>query len=159
MPPPPVVDQFASVTATAVRLRELVQEFRPDILHAHSPVLDALAAFRVAKKHGLPVVYEVRSFWEDAALEQGTAVAKGPRHHTTRYLETRGLRRADAITAISEGLVGDIVAPGILSEKVTLIRNAVNTGAFSRPLRWSDALRLEFRRRSWRDGWRPEGRC
>ena len=65
----PVFDQLSVITATAARLRELVQDFRPDILHAHSPVLNAMAAFEVAADFGLPVVYEVRSFWEDAALE------------------------------------------------------------------------------------------
>ncbi len=113
------------------------------ILHAHSPVLNAMAAFRVAPNLGLPVVYEVRSFCEDAALEHGTARAKGPRYHATRYLETRALERADAI---SEGLRRDIVGGGIPAGKVTLVPNAVNTGEFLQPLRWSDALRLRWRR-------------
>jgi PEP-CTERM/exosortase A-associated glycosyltransferase len=127
----PVLDQLSVITATAARLRELVQDFRPEILHAHSPVLNAMAAFEVAADLGLPVVYEVRSFWEDAALEHGTATAKGPRYHITRYLETRALRRADAITAISEGLRSDILGRNIPAEKVTLVPNAVSTDQFS----------------------------
>ena len=133
----PVFDQLAVVNATARRLSELVHAFRPDILHAHSPVLNAMAAFRVAPNLGLPVVYEVRSFWEDAALEHGTATAKGPRYQATRYLETRALKRADAVTAISEGLRRDIVARGVASEKVTLVPNAVSTEQFS-PTRAAD---------------------
>ena len=127
----PVFDQLSVITATAARLRELVQVFRPDILHAHSPVLNAMAAFGVAADLGLPVVYEVRSFWEDAALEHGTATAKGPRYHTTRYLETRALRRADAITTISDGLRRDILGRKIPAEKVTLVPNAVSVDQFS----------------------------
>ena len=127
----PVFDQLAVVNATARRLSELVHAFRPDILHAHSPVLNAMAAFRVAANLGLPVVYEVRSFWEDAALEHGTATAKGPRYQATRYLETRALRRADAVTAISEGLRRDIVGRGVSAEKVTLVPNAVSADQFS----------------------------
>ncbi len=83
----PVFDQLAVVNATARRLGELVHAFRPDILHAHSPVLNAMAAFRVAANLGLPVVYEVRSFWEDAALEHGTATAKGPRSSALESLK------------------------------------------------------------------------
>ncbi len=136
----PVVGQLAVITATAARLRELVQEFRPDILHAHSPVLNALAAFRIATKHGPPVVYEVRSFWEDAALEHGTATAAGPRYHVTRYLETRAFRHADAVTAISEGLRGDIVARGISAKKVTLVPNAVSADQFAPSRAMNEAL-------------------
>ena len=127
----PVFDQLAVVNATATRLSELVHEFQPNILHAHSPVLNAMAAFRVAANLGLPVVYEVRSFWEDAALEHGTATAKGPRYQATRYLETRALRRADAITTISEGLRREMVRRGLRAEKITLVPNAVNTEQFS----------------------------
>jgi hypothetical protein len=109
------------------------------ILHAHSPVLNAMSALRIAANFGLPVVYEVCSFWEDAALEHGTVRAKGPRYRATRYPETRALQRADAI---SEGLRRDIVGGGIPARKVTLVPNAVNTGEFSQPLRWSHARRL-----------------
>jgi glycogen(starch) synthase len=41
-------------------------------LHAHSPALNGLAALRVAEKTGLPLVYEIRAFWEDAAVGNGT---------------------------------------------------------------------------------------
>src|SRR5258707_1182948 len=44
------------------RLLEVVDRIKPDVLHAHSPVLNAIPALRVGKKRGLPVVYEVRAF-------------------------------------------------------------------------------------------------
>ena len=46
---------------------------RPDILHAHSPVLNAIPALWVGRRLGIPVVYEVRAFWEDAAVDHGTS--------------------------------------------------------------------------------------
>ena len=93
------------MAATARRLAELVEAFRPDILHAHSPVLNALPALRVGRRRGIPVVYEVRALWEDAAVDHGID-ARGQRCATalSRALETFALRRADHVTTICEGL-------------------------------------------------------
>jgi PEP-CTERM/exosortase A-associated glycosyltransferase len=43
------------------------------------------------------------------------------------------LRRADAVTAICEGLRRDIVARGIAADKVTVIPNAVDRNSFTGP--------------------------
>jgi PEP-CTERM/exosortase A-associated glycosyltransferase len=112
------------------RLDAVIAETRPDILHPHSPVLNALPAIRAGRRHRLPVVYEVRAFWEDAAADHGTHAEGGPRYRATRLVETHALRRADAITTICQGLRGDIVARGIAAEKVTVIPNAVDREAF-----------------------------
>jgi glycogen(starch) synthase len=52
---------------TLGRLDEVVQATRPDLIHAHSPVLNAIPSLWVGRRRRLPVVYEVRAFWEDAA--------------------------------------------------------------------------------------------
>jgi PEP-CTERM/exosortase A-associated glycosyltransferase len=112
------------------RLTEVVKIVEPDILHAHSPVLNALPALRVGRRSGIPVVYEVRAFWEDAAVDHGTHREWGTRYRLTRELESYALRRVDAVTTICEGLRGDILKRGIPSEKVTVIPNAVNIENF-----------------------------
>ena len=43
------------------RLDDVVDEVRPEILHAHSPVLNVLPAIRAGRRHAIPVVYEVRA--------------------------------------------------------------------------------------------------
>jgi hypothetical protein len=45
---------------------------RPDLIHAHSPVLNALPSLWVGRRQRLPVVYEMRASWEDAAVDHGT---------------------------------------------------------------------------------------
>jgi PEP-CTERM/exosortase A-associated glycosyltransferase len=115
---------------TERRIEGLVQRLRPDVLHAHSPVLNVLPALRVGRRHGIPVVYEVRAFWEDAAVDHGTTSENGLRYRLSRALETFALRRADAVTTICEGLRGDIVARGVPEKRVTVIPNAVDTEAF-----------------------------
>ena len=60
------------MAASARRIAEVVERVRPHILHPHSPVLNALPALWVARRFRLPVVYELRASWEDAAVDHGT---------------------------------------------------------------------------------------
>ena len=127
----PVLNQLAVISRLERTLRRIVGEVKPDILHAHSPALNGVAALRAGARFDLPVVYEVRAFWEDAAVDHGTSKEWGVRYRLTRQLETHVLKRADAITTICEGLRGDIIARGIPEHKVTVIPNAVDAQRFS----------------------------
>ncbi|WP_124945844.1 TIGR04063 family PEP-CTERM/XrtA system glycosyltransferase [Sulfurirhabdus autotrophica] len=127
----PIFNQIRIINSLAKRLDEIIPLIRPDILHAHSPALNAIAALRVGRKHKIPVVYEVRAFWEDAAVDHGTSKEWGIRYRLTRGLETSAFKRANAITTICEGLRQDIVARGIPAQKVTVIPNAVDIEKFT----------------------------
>jgi PEP-CTERM/exosortase A-associated glycosyltransferase len=126
----PAVKQLTVINRLASRLMEAARAVKPDILHAHSPALNAIAALRVGRKLDIPVVYEIRAFWEDAAVDHGTSAEWGLRYRLTRAMETYVLRRVDAVTTICEGLRGDILARGIPQQKVTVIPNAVNIENF-----------------------------
>ena len=126
----PIVHYGYLMRALRTRLAEVVAEVQPDIIHAHSPVLNAFPALAVGRATGIPVVYEVRAFWEDAAVDQGTALEWGPRYRLTRALETRALRQADAVTTICDGLRGDMLKRGIPADKITVIPNAVDLAQF-----------------------------
>lgn len=115
------------------RLDEVIGEVRPQILHAHSPVLNALAAIRAGRRHAIPTVYEIRALWEDAAASHGTHGQAGLRYRVTRVVETRALHRADAVTTICEGLRADAIARGVPGDKVTVIPNAVDRNKFAGP--------------------------
>jgi PEP-CTERM/exosortase A-associated glycosyltransferase len=127
----PVLNQKDVIDGLSKRLMEIIPLVKPDVLHAHSPSLNAIAALRAGKRFGIPVVYEVRAFWEDAAVDHGTASENGLRYKLTRALETYALKQADAVTTICEGLRRDIVARGIPADKVTVIPNAVDIDKFS----------------------------
>lgn len=123
---------FRQMAATQKRIEELIKEHQPDILHPHSPVLNAIPAIRAGRKLGLPVVYEMRASWEDAAVDHGTTVEGSLRYKLSRALETWALRRASGITTICEGLRADIVSRGgIDASKVTVIPNAVDVDSFA----------------------------
>ena len=127
----PVLNQWRVVQTLAKQIAKVIEIEKPDILHAHSPALNGLAALQASKKYRLPVVYECRAFWEDAAVDHGTSTEHGLRYRLTRALESRVFRRADAVTTICEGLRNDIVARGIPAGKVTVIPNAVDIEHFS----------------------------
>ncbi|MFZ5539238.1 MAG: TIGR04063 family PEP-CTERM/XrtA system glycosyltransferase [Pseudomonadota bacterium] len=127
----PAVGRYVDeMRATARRIEDVVRQTRPDVLHAHSPVLNALPALRVGRRCGVPVVYEMRASWEDAAVDHGSTREGSLRYRLSRALETYALKRADAVTTICEGLRADIVARGIDTDSVTVIPNAVDVTAF-----------------------------
>lgn len=127
---PPGWREWRMVAALERRLVDLARRLGPDVLHAHSPALNAMAAIRAGRRTGIPVVYEVRAFWEDAAVDHGTAREGGLRYRLTRGLETWALRRVDAVTTICEGLRHDILARGLAADCVTVIPNAVDVEQF-----------------------------
>lgn len=126
----PIGRELALMQQLETRLEEVAREVRPDILHAHSPVLNALPAIKVARRLGIPVVYEIRAFWEDAAVDHGSTTEGSLRYRATRALETRAIRQVDHVFTICEGLRADIVARGIPASKVTVIPNAVDIASF-----------------------------
>lgn len=127
----PILNQFSIVSALQKRLIEVVKEVKPDVLHAHSPSLNGLAALKVAQQFNLPLVYEVRAFWEDAAVDHGTSSEWGLRYRLTRASETYLLKRASAVTTICQGLRNEMIERGIDAEKITVIPNAVDIDKFS----------------------------
>ncbi len=134
--PPPArspIGEWREIAALRDRLDALVTEWRPDVLHAHSPVLTALAALPVARRQAIPLVYEIRAFWEDAAVGNGTGREGSARYRLTRMLETHAVRRADAVAVICEGLRGDLIARGIPADKIVVSPNGVDLGLFGDP--------------------------
>ncbi len=136
--------EVEEIATLARRVDEVVVQFRPDILHAHSPVLDALAALRVAKRCRLPLLYEIRAFWEDAAVGNGTGREGSARYRATKMLETWAVNRADAVAVICEGLKGDLVARGICPDKIMVSPNGVDLELFGQPAPPDEALRAEL---------------
>ncbi|MCI0733303.1 MAG: glycosyltransferase, exosortase A system-associated [Methylococcaceae bacterium] len=127
----PVIKQFEIVRLLAGRISEIVEEIRPDIIHAHSPALNGLAALMVTKKFGLPLVYECRAFWEDAAVDHGTSRQNGFRYRATRALESYIFEKAAALTVICDGIRTDLLQRGFSDSKITVVPNSVDIEHFS----------------------------
>lgn len=129
-PSAPGAGLLAQMRLTAARIAEIAREEHPDLIHAHSPVLNALPALWARTSLRVPVVYEMRASWEDAAVDHGTTTEGSARYRLSRALETFALGRADQITTICEGLRRDIAVRGIAADRITVVPNAVDVASF-----------------------------
>lgn len=127
----PGVRELAEMRATALRLGEVIAETRPDIVHAHSPVLNGLPALWAARRAKLPLVYEVRALWEDGAVDLGHATAGNLRYRTTRGLESWLLRRADGVITLCEALRTEILSRGVEAGRMAVVPNAIDPVQFA----------------------------
>ncbi|HEX2763308.1 MAG TPA: TIGR04063 family PEP-CTERM/XrtA system glycosyltransferase [Allosphingosinicella sp.] len=132
-PAPSPLREWREIKALEARLDALCEAWKPDHLHVHSPVLNALAALPVAKRRDIPLLYEIRAFWEDAAVGNGTGREGSARYRATRMLETWAARRADAVAVICEGLRRDLIGRGIPAGKIIVSPNGVDLGLFGNP--------------------------
>lgn len=140
----PLVRELGEMRASTRRIEEAARAARVDLIHAHSPVLNARPALAAGRRLGLPVVYEIRAFWEDAAVDHGATKEGSARYRATHAMETRACRRADHVFTICEGLRRDLVSRGLADEKVTVIPNAVDAGKFVPVGKKDEALRAQL---------------
>ena len=128
--PVPFAGELRLMHALYRRILEVARREEPDILHAHSPVLNAFPAIRAARRLGIPVVYEIRAFWEDAAVDHGTYAEGSWKYRLTRRLETRACSRVDHVAVLCNGLKKDLIGRGIAAEKITPVFNGVDVDDF-----------------------------
>jgi len=114
----------------------LTSRIRPAVLHAASNFANARLALALRERYGLPVVYEVRGFWEDTWLSRhpdAEQLANSEFYQRNRDLETRCMLAADQVVTLGEAMREEIVARGIAAEKILIVPNAV-AAEFLRPL-------------------------
>jgi PEP-CTERM/exosortase A-associated glycosyltransferase len=128
----------------AAALDALCRDWRPDILHAHSPALCGLPALRVARRRNIPLVYEIRAFWEDAAVSNGAGREGSLRYRLTRGLENHVVAAASAVVTICEGLRSDLIARGTDPTRITVMPNGVDLALFGTPPAPDAALAAEL---------------
>jgi len=124
------IGEWREMRALERRVFRVASSWRPDIVHAHSPAIVGLAGLRAARRLDVPYLYEIRAFWEDAAVGNGTGQEGSATYRITRMLETHVVRRADAVAVICEGLRADLLARGISPDKVMVSPNGVDLGLF-----------------------------
>jgi len=139
------IREWTGLARFAEAVEEAVAQFQPDILHAHSPALCGLAALRAARRHNLPLVYEIRAFWEDAAVGNGTGSEGSIKYRVTRAMENRVAAQADAVFTICDGLRDDLIARGFPPGKIGISPNGVDMQLFGDPPPRNDALAVQLR--------------
>jgi PEP-CTERM/exosortase A-associated glycosyltransferase len=141
---PAGVREWREIGSHACAIVALAREWRPDVLHAHSPALAGMAGLKAARALGVPLVYEIRAFWEDAAVGNGTGHAGSLRYRLTRQLENRVVAGADAVITICRGLRDDLAARGFAPEGITVMPNGVDLTLFGDPPPRDEALAQEL---------------
>jgi glycogen synthase len=129
----PVLREFLQMKKLEKRILEVARIEKPAVLHSHSPVLNAWPAIWAGRKLGIPVVYEIRAFWEDAAVEHGSTYEGSPRYRATRAFETAACRRANAVVSICKGLNDGLLERHLPGEKLFMLPNGVDVGKFPPP--------------------------
>ena len=136
----PGLREWREIGLLAEAIEALCRQWRPDVLHAHSPALDGAAALRAGRRLGIPVVYEIRAFWEDASVGNLTGREGSIKYRLTRALESRVVGRADAVVTICEGLKDDLIVRGTDPARITIVPNGVDLALFGDPLPRDHAL-------------------
>ena len=123
------------------RAASLTRAIQPAVLHAASNYANALIALALRDATGLPVVYEVRGFWEDTWLSRhATDLTSSDRYVRTRALEAHCMLAADLVVTLGEAMREEILARGVAEDKVIIVPNGVSE-EFLRPLPDGTALR------------------
>lgn len=131
---PPILNEWLEVGSFARAINKVCEDWRPDLLHAHSPAICGMAALRVARRRGIPFVYEVRAFWEDAAVGNGTGTEGSFKYRLIRGLENHVVSGANAVVTICEGLRHDLIERGVDPAKLSIMPNGVDLGLFGNPV-------------------------
>lgn len=139
----PIARQIATVAKLATEVRRLAFEMKADVIHAHSPSLCGLAAGKAARALKLPMVYELRYYEEDAAVDRGKTNHNSLRYRLGQGLEQQALEQANAVTTISHALRDDLVRRGISPSKIFEVPNGVDTESF-KPTEPDEELRLKY---------------
>jgi PEP-CTERM/exosortase A-associated glycosyltransferase len=139
----PFAKEWALMKNLERQVEGAARDHRPDVIHAHSPVLVGLPALRVARRLGIPMVYEIRDLWENASVDRGRFTAGSPLYRIARGLESYVIRNAGAVVTICDLLKNEIAPRARKPDKVHVIANGVDTDAF-RPQDSSEPLKKRW---------------
>jgi glycogen synthase len=139
----PIIREREVIRLLRQRILNLLEIYPAQLIYAHSPVLCGVAAMQASRKKGIPFVYEIRAFWEDAAADQNRGSAKSFRSRVIRQLETYVAQKADAVSAIAKPMLTDLEARGISSDKLFHVPNGVDVERF-KPVESDQALKREL---------------
>lgn len=109
---------------------EIVQNEKPDIIHAHSSYTNGLAANYASAQTGIPSIYELRSLWGESAVVDEGLRADSLKYRMIWRLELKAIQNATRVIAISEGIKREIVSRGISDGEIDILPNGVDTGIF-----------------------------
>ncbi len=127
----PGLREVAVVRLIRNRILELVKNETFDLIQAHSPALCGLGALQAARSKGIPFVYELRAFWEDAAVDQNKTIARFLRYRLSQKLEDYVVHHADAVVGISQSILDELKKRKTDPAKLFHVPNGVDVEKFA----------------------------
>jgi PEP-CTERM/exosortase A-associated glycosyltransferase len=127
----PILREAAIVRLIRDRILELTEKEPVDLIHAHSPALCGLGALQAARSERIPFVYELRAFWEDAAVDQNKTSTRSLRYRLSQKLEDYVVHRADAVVGISQSILDELKSRKADPAKLFHVPNGVDVDKFS----------------------------
>tara|TARA_B110001469_G_scaffold61619_1_gene59135 strand:- start:590 stop:1708 length:1119 start_codon:yes stop_codon:yes gene_type:complete len=119
------INKFSSIFSFYRKVNSIVKEEKPNILHAHATFFCGIVAILLGRKHKIPIVYEVRSLWEEREKKNAKSIIAKIQPILITALETFVMRHSNLVIAINQNLKNNLQKRGKVTVKI--VPNAVNT--------------------------------
>jgi len=130
---PPPVRVEALLAQSLEEVTRLAAELRPAALQPATNYVNGLLGLALRDRFGVPVVYEVRGFWEESWLARQPDEASGlasDRYAGERARELACMNGADRVVTLSQTMKAVLVERGVPEERVAVVPNAVDPDRF-----------------------------
>ncbi|OLO10225.1 glycosyltransferase WbuB [Chromohalobacter japonicus] len=129
--------------AFAFAARQKALSLEGDIVFATStPLTIALPGVLAARKHQIPMVFEVRDLWPEVPIAIG-ALKNPIMRFGARWLERWAYRHSSSVVALSPGMKQGIVSTGYPASRVAVIPNSSDNHEFQHDQQAAVAFRSE----------------
>jgi glycosyltransferase involved in cell wall biosynthesis len=117
---------------------------RCDVVLSTSPqFFNGLAGYLVSRLKRVPWILEIRDLWPESIVAVG-AITNRPVIRLLEGLELFAYRKADHLVVVTDAFKAHMLARGISSTKVTVIKNGVDFSLYKRPPHGSLGLSCEL---------------
>lgn len=117
-------------TASVESLLGHCAEQRPSIIHAASNYTGGLAGTEVARRLGIPSVYEVRGLWHMTRGSAQPEYLDSDHYRMIERLEVQAAMHADHVFTITEAVGQVLIKGGVAADKISVLPNAVDATTF-----------------------------
>lgn len=104
-----------------------------DVVHAHTPHGSARYGLELARRMGVPFVYEVRGFWEMTSETDSPTSTRKRLGQEWAAADTELARQADAVITLGEAMRNELTRRGVEPERVFVVGNGVDAAYFAGP--------------------------
>jgi glycogen synthase len=126
----PVMKEALEINHFRRRIVDVARREQVDLIHAHSSILCGIPAYLASRELGIPCVYEIRAFWEDAAVDAGTNKPGSPKYVAIQKAETELAKKVDAVIGICQGIKNELIKRGLEADDIFVVPNGVDTAKF-----------------------------